>query len=249
MVTAQDIREKTFEKARKTDGYNMDQVDEFLDELAAAFTSLAKENASLKGKLRVMADKVEEYRQTEDSMRLALLSAQKLSAQIESEAKERADATLAEAKDTADRLTRQAADSVANEQAKLEEAKKATDKFFEHMRVVCEKQIAFYEKLSTMQLVGGDQEQDAKEQPKAAPASAAAKTASRTTRDRAVDDTVRSIKASAVTAALEEPDTLTVDTDLPEEEEEPTRLFPMDTPQKKKKRSSFDDFSFDDEDI
>ncbi len=41
MVTAQDIREKTFEKAKKTDGYNMDQVDEFLDELAAAFTSLA----------------------------------------------------------------------------------------------------------------------------------------------------------------------------------------------------------------
>lgn len=253
MVTAQDIREKTFEKARKTDGYNMDQVDEFLDELAAAFTSLAKENASLKGKLRVMAEKVDEYRQTEDSMRLALLSAQKLSAQIESEAKERADATLAEAKDTADRLTRQAADSVANEQAKLEEAKKATDKFFEHMRVVCEKQIAFYEKLSTMQLVGGDQEQDAKDQSKAAPASAAktapARPASRTTRDRAVDDTVRSIETSAVNAALEEPDTLTVDTDLPEEEEEPTRLFPMDAPQKKKKRSSFDDFSFDDEDI
>ncbi len=182
-----------------------------------------------------MVDKVEEYRQTEDSMRLALLSAQKLSAQIESEAKERADTMLAEAKDTADRMTRQAADSVANEQAKLEEAKKATDKFFEHMRVVCEKQLAFYEKLSTMQLVGGDQEPEAKEQPK-------------TAKDKAVDDTVRSIEASAVTAALEEPDTLTVDTDLPEEEE-PTRLYPMDAQQKKKKRSSFDDFSFDDEDI
>lgn len=242
MVTAQDIREKTFEKAKKADGYNMDQVDEFLDELAAAFTSLAKENASLKGKLRVMAEKVDEYRQTEDSMRLALLSAQKLSAQIESEAKERADSMLAEAKDTADRLTRQATDSVANEQAKLEEAKKATDKFFEHMRVVCEKQIAFYEKLSTMQLVGGDQEPEAKS---AAPAKSVPKTA----RDKAVEDTVRSIEASAVTAALDEPDAITVDTDLPEEEEEPTRLFPMDNPPKKKKRSSFDDFSFDDEDI
>lgn len=253
MVTAQDIQEKTFEKARKTDGYNMDQVDEFLDELVAAFTSMAKENASLKGKLRVMADKVEEYRQTEDSMRLALLSAQKLSAQIESEAKERADATLAEAKDTADRLTREAADSVANEQAKLEEAKKATDKFFEHMRVVCEKQIAFYEKLSTMQLVGGP-EAESKEQPKAVPAaapkSAPARPVSKAGKDKAVDDTVRSIEASAVTAALAEPDDLTVDTNLPEEEEEPTRLFPMEnTPPKKKKRSSFEDFSFDDESL
>ncbi len=237
MVTAQDIREKTFEKARKADGYNMDQVDEFLDELAAAFTAMAKENASLKGKLRVMVDKVDEYRQTEDSMRLALLSAQKLSAQIETEAKERADAMVATAKETADRITRQSRDSIANEQAKLDEAKKATDKFFEHMRMVCEKQISFYEKLSTMTLVG-EQEPAAKE-PAPAPV------ASRAVKEQIVEETVRSIETSAVSAALNTPESITVDTDLPDEEEEPTRLFPMDSP-RKKKRSSFDDFSFDD---
>jgi cell division initiation protein len=135
MTTAQDIREKTFEKS--FNGYNMGQVDEFLDEMAADFSAMAKENAALKGKMRVLVEKVEEYRQTEDSMRLALLSAQKMSSQIESEAQAKADAILAEAKDAADRLTRRATDGIANEEAKLEEAKKATDKFFEHMRTVC----------------------------------------------------------------------------------------------------------------
>ena len=145
MVTAKDIQEKAFERAGK--GYNMSQVDEFLDELAADFTSLSKENAALKGKLKVLVQKVDEYRQTEDSMRLALLSAQKLSAQIESDARVRADAMLAEAQDRTDKLTRQAADGIANEEAKLEEAKKATNRFFDHMRTVCQKQIEFYDRV------------------------------------------------------------------------------------------------------
>ena len=125
MITAQDVREKIFERSGR--GYNMDQVDVFLDQIAADLTALSKENASLKGKMRVLVEKVEEYRQTEDSMRLALLSAQKMSAQIEKDAKERADAMLAQAKDSADALTRSATTGVEKEEAKLADAKKATE--------------------------------------------------------------------------------------------------------------------------
>lgn len=228
MITAQDIQEKTFEKA--FNGYNMGQVDEFLDEMAAEISAMAKENAALKGKMRVLVEKVEEYRQTEDSMRLALLSAQKMGAQIESEAREKADAMISEARDTAERLTRQAADGIANEEAKLEEAQKVTEKFFEHMRTVCEKQIAFYEKLSTMQLVGGEEYVEAP--------------APKSTREQEVEEAVKSIETSVEQAAMNEPEEkLTVDTELPEEEEEPTRLFPVEGQAKKR---SYDDFRFDD---
>ena len=238
MLTVQDIQEKTFERAGK--GYNMNQVDEFLDELTADFTALNKENAALKGKLKVLVQKVEEYRQTEDSMRLALLSAQKMSAQIEAEAREKADATVAEAQEYATRLTKDATDGIANEEAKLEEAKKATDKFFAHMRAVCEKQIEFYDKLSQMHLVGD--------------APAAAAVSAKTAKEIEVEQTVRSIEASAEEAALEQPEEieepeeleeLEVDTDIPEAEEEPTRLYPSGAQQKKKR--ALDDFRFDDE--
>ena len=228
MITAQEIQEKTFEKA--FNGYNMGQVDAFLDEMAAEIAAMAKENAALKGKMRVLVEKVEEYRQTESSMHLALLSAQKMGAQIEGEAREKADALLAEARDSADRLTRQAANGIANEEAKLEEARKVTEKFFEHMKTVCEKQITFYEKLSTMQLVGGEE--------------FAEEAAPKPTREQEVEAAVKSIETSVEQTAMKEPEEkLTVDTELPEEEEEPTRLFPEKNQPKKR---SYDDFRFDD---
>jgi cell division initiation protein len=244
MTTAQDIREKTFEKS--FNGYNMGQVDEFLDEMAADFSAMAKENAALKGKMRVLVEKVEEYRQTEDSMRLALLSAQKMSSQIESEAQAKADAILAEAKDSADRLTRRATDGIANEEAKLEEAKKATDKFFEHMRTVCEKQIEFYNKLSKMRLVGDEPTAPAAAAPAVAAEAPAPQAPGKETREQEVAETVKSIETSVEKAALDEPEqTLVVDTEIPEEEEEPTRRFDADAPAKKKR--GFDDFRFDDD--
>ena len=53
------------------------------------------------------------------------------------------------------------------------------------------------------------------------------------------------IMTALVAIELSEPEQpLTVDTDIPEEEEEPTRRFGDDAPAKKKR--SFDDFRFDD---
>ena len=249
-MTAQDIQEKAFEKANK--GYNMDQVDEFLDEIAAELSSLNAENAALKGKLKVLVQKVDEYRQTEDSMRLALLSAQKLSAQIESEAKERADALVADAKKQADALTREATDGIANEQAKLEEAKKATDRFFDHMRTVCQKQIDFYDKLSQMQLVGQDRAPAAQEPaPAPQPEPEQAQEPARPVRPLEGSRAARRAAEEAQQALAQqepEPEAEPEPEPAPEpqEEEEPTRLFPASQKQKKKKRS-FDDFSFGDD--
>jgi len=249
MITPQDIREKTF--TTRMNGYTKSEVDEFLDEIAADLTALTKETAAMKSKMKVLVDKVEEYRSTEDSMRLALLSAQKMGSQIENDAQAKADSIVAQARENAERITRRAADGIANEEAKLEEAKKATNKFFEHMRTVCEKQIEFYEKLSRMRLVGDDESASrtpVAAAPAAAPASAepvSAEPEPAPVKETEVEETVRSIESSAVSAALDEPEqTLTVDTDIPEEEEEPTRRFGDEAPAKKKR--SFDDFRFDD---
>ena len=241
MITAQDIQEKAFDRAGK--GYNMEQVDEFLDEMAEDFAAMSKENAALKSKMKMLVQKVDEYRQTEDSMRLALLSAQKLSAQIEEDARTKAEATMAEAQDYANRMTREISDGMANEEAKLEEAKKATNRFFDHMRTVCQKQIEFYDKLSQMQLIGG-------EQPKAEETPAEPEEPAEPGPAKPVDvaETVRSIAASAAEAALDEPEPdqpeeAPAAPEEPEEPEEPTRLFGRN----KKKKRSFDDLGFDDD--
>ena len=91
MLTPQEVSTHVFSKARMG-GYNMAMVDEFLDTLTEDYTTLYKENAALKAKLKVLVDKVEEYRATEDSMRATLLTAQKMASQMVQEAeKEKAD--------------------------------------------------------------------------------------------------------------------------------------------------------------
>ena len=87
MFTPQEVSEKVFPKASfGGGGYNMASVDEFLDALTEDYTALFKENVTLKAKLKVLAEKVEEYRSTEEAMRQALLTAQKMAAKLVQEA-------------------------------------------------------------------------------------------------------------------------------------------------------------------
>ena len=74
MLTPQDIQNQEFAKA-VFGGYDMAAVDDFLEQLAADYTALYKDNMVLKGKLKVLVEKVEEYRSTEDAMRMALPAA------------------------------------------------------------------------------------------------------------------------------------------------------------------------------
>ena len=58
MMTPQDIMDKTFEKA-VFGGYDMAAVDDFLNQMRDEFAALQKENATLKAKLKVLANKIE----------------------------------------------------------------------------------------------------------------------------------------------------------------------------------------------
>ena len=95
MLTPQEVASRAFPKA-VMGGYNMASVDEFLDELSDDYSALYKENAALKSKLKVLVEKVEDYRATEDSMRATLLTAQKMADSIVHEAEAKRDEILAQ---------------------------------------------------------------------------------------------------------------------------------------------------------
>ena len=65
MLTPQEAESHVFPKA-SFGGYNMLQVDAFLDSLIEDYRTLYQENASLKSKMKVLVEKVEEYRATDD---------------------------------------------------------------------------------------------------------------------------------------------------------------------------------------
>lgn len=120
MLTPQEVEERVFPKAKKG-GYDMQDVDNFLDQLTADYTELFKENAALKRKMKVLADKITEYQETEGAMRATLLAAQKMGNEIVEEAKSKQAKILAETEGVARKRT----DELKQEIATLEERAKS----------------------------------------------------------------------------------------------------------------------------
>lgn len=147
MLTPQNIQEQEFNKA-VFGGYDMAAVDDFLETVGEDYTALFKENAVLKGKLKVLVDKVEEYRSTEDSMRMALLTAQKMSDDIMAETRAKCDEMLREAQAKADATVAGVKSRADAEEARLASVKAETAKFVQLNRELIANQAEFLRKVA-----------------------------------------------------------------------------------------------------
>lgn len=113
MLTAKEVRESTFSRSAR--GYRVDEIDEYLENVADTIEKLTEENRSLVKKIEILAAKVQEYREDEDSIRAALVTAQRSADSIIKEANSSVEGQLAQAKQDADAITQNAqneADSV-----------------------------------------------------------------------------------------------------------------------------------------
>ena len=159
MYTPQEVSEKTFPKSSGlSSGYSMTAVDEFLDGLTEDYTALYKDNTTLKAKLKVLAEKVEEYRATEDAMRSTLLAAQKMAAQMVAEAQAEKEKTISNAQAEAQRIlieargeaeiqARQLQQEIRDSWEKLAAAQSETESFIQRSRELCAQQMAFLDAL------------------------------------------------------------------------------------------------------
>ncbi len=112
----------------------MAQVDEFLDVLTADYSSLYNENAVLKSKMKVLVDKVEEYRSTEEAMRKALMAAQKMADDMVREAEQKKSSILQQAETDASARMEELARQVEAEEYRLQQARRATAAYVEKVR-------------------------------------------------------------------------------------------------------------------
>ena len=162
MVTPQEVSEKVFPKASfGSGGYSMTSVDEFLDALTEDYTALFKENMTLKAKLKVLAEKVEEYRSTEEAMRQALLTAQKMASKLVQEAQAEKEQLLADARTEAqNEIHRLDAERQGAEQ-KLAMAQQKTAEFIRRSQELCQAQTDFLQSLPELELAAAAPEQPA----------------------------------------------------------------------------------------
>jgi len=148
MLTPQEISDKGFEKT-VFNGYDMGDVDDFLETVSNDYNALYKENAILKGKLKVLVEKVEEYRSTEDAMRMALLTAQRMGEEITVEAKRTKEEMIQNTEIEIKAKLTDTAQRVAEEETRLALAVKETAKFIELSQAIMRKHSEFLSKLET----------------------------------------------------------------------------------------------------
>ena len=121
MYTAADIRNVEFTK--NMGGYKVAEVEAFVDSCADTVEALTAEKEELNKKLAILADKLVEYRRDEDSIRSALLSAQRMGDSIVREANEKAAKILAEAQAQADSVTSDVKSGIQSYQNELDRMK------------------------------------------------------------------------------------------------------------------------------
>lgn len=95
MITADEIRQITFEKVMR--GYRPEDVESFMENIADEFEALEKEKKDLEEKLYLLAEKVEQYKAEEESIKTTLINAQRLGESIVSDARVKADNVIREA--------------------------------------------------------------------------------------------------------------------------------------------------------
>ncbi|MEM1483548.1 DivIVA domain-containing protein [Oscillospiraceae bacterium PP1C4] len=89
MLNPNDIANKKFDKS--LGGYKTEEVERFLEQVANDLNELLADKRELEQKLIVLADKLEEYKHDEESLRSALLGAQKLGDSVVRDAKAKAE--------------------------------------------------------------------------------------------------------------------------------------------------------------
>ena len=128
MFTPKELQEKTFDKA-VFGGYDMQMVDEFLEPLTEDYITLYKENSVLKSKMKILVEKLEEYRSQELSMKKALVAAQQTSESIIAEAQKKAAAILNDAELTAQNKAASLQAEYAAEQQRVDRARATAQAF------------------------------------------------------------------------------------------------------------------------
>jgi len=149
MLTPQEVSSHAFPKA-VMGGYHMGAVDEFLDELTDDYTALYKENAALKAKMKVLVEKVEDYRATEDSMRATLLTAQKMADSIVKEAEAKRESLMAQAESDARERIGQLRSELTDAETRLEAGRAELARFAAETRAKLERELAYLDQLPKM---------------------------------------------------------------------------------------------------
>ena len=126
MTTPLEIENKRFSK-QIMNGYNVDDVDSFLDDITEDYAKLYKDISEYKSKIDEMSKDVEKYKTIENTLQSTLIMAQSTSEEIKNVANQKAEQIISEAKVNAEKQVMQLDNQIVLKQKELESVKKQFD--------------------------------------------------------------------------------------------------------------------------
>ena len=126
MITPLDIENKKFGK-QMMNGYSVEEVDDFLDDLTVDYSKNYKEITELKAKIEELTTSLNHYKSIESTLQNTLLMAQETSEEVKSVAKQKAEQIINDAKVASERRVTELNNEIAVKEQALEDIKKQFD--------------------------------------------------------------------------------------------------------------------------
>ncbi|MFA6939467.1 MAG: DivIVA domain-containing protein [Clostridiaceae bacterium] len=126
-ITSMDISNKEFKKSMR--GYNSDEVEDFLDKIAEDYEEMYKENTSLREKFALLNEKLDHYKDIENTIQNTLLLAQNTSEQTRKTANDEAESIIRRANDESQRIIEKANNQVVKVNDDFQNTKSDFSKF------------------------------------------------------------------------------------------------------------------------
>ena len=126
MITPLDIENKKFSK-QVLNGYSVEEVDDFLDELTAEYEKIYKEATENRGRTEKLSNDLNRYQSIESTLQNTLLMAQTTADEVKKTAQKQADAIIAEAQVKAKEALKNVESEIIIKQKELDDLQKQFD--------------------------------------------------------------------------------------------------------------------------
>ena len=126
MITPLDIENKKFSK-QMVNGYNVEEVDEFLDELTVEYGKAYKESTELRTKVEDLNNELIRYKSIESTLQSTLVMAQKTADEVKEIAKQQADQIIKDAESNSKKQLDSIDAEIALKKKELDDVQKQFD--------------------------------------------------------------------------------------------------------------------------
>ena len=126
MITPLEIENKKFSK-QMMNGYSVEEVDEFLDQLTVDYEKVYKESSELRNQVEELEHDLVHYRNIEDTLQNTLVMAQTTAEEVKEVAKQQADQILKDAEGNAKKAVDDLGQEILMKKKELEDLKKQFD--------------------------------------------------------------------------------------------------------------------------